>query len=64
MKKNFYIKPEISILEMTENTSILAGSLNTSADLDITEGLDEGIDADNDGKNDGFGNGEGTGVWE
>ena len=64
MKKKLYIKPEISILEMTENTSILAGSLGTSADLNMTDGLDEGQDSDGDGKGDGYGNGEGTGVWE
>lgn len=55
MKKKEYMKPEVSVVEMTENTSILAGSADLSISMD--EDFDEGED------NQGYGNGLGTSVW-
>ena len=60
MKKKEYIKPEISEIEMTESTSILAGSYGDTVKIDFEEDLEESET----GGNYGFGSGEGTGVWD
>lgn len=58
MKKKEYIKPEISVIEMTESTSILAGSYGDRIQINLEEDFDDSDDKT------GFGNDEGTGVWD
>lgn len=58
MKKKEYIKPEISLVEMMENISILAGSYGDTVKIDFEDDLEDSDD------NNGFGSGEGTGVWD
>lgn len=58
MKKKEYIKPEISVIEMTESTSILAGSYGDKVQITLDQ------DFDDDEPNNGYGNDEGTGVWD
>lgn len=58
MKKKEYIKPEISVIEMTESTSILAGSYGDKVQITLDQ------DFDDDETNNGYGNDEGTGVWD
>lgn len=58
MKKKEYIKPEISVIEMTESTSILAGSYGDKVQITLDQDFDE------DETNNGYGNDEGTGVWD
>lgn len=55
MEKKEYVRPDIFIVEMLENTSILAGS---ASDIITDPTLEEGDDGN------GFGNDEGTDVWE
>ena len=62
MKKKEYIKPEISVIEMTESTSILAGSYGDTVKITLEDDFDE--DDPNDDGSYGFGNNQGTGVWD
>lgn len=58
MKKKEYVKPKVSVIEMSESISILAGSYGDKVQIDFDDDLEDSED------NTGFGNGEGTGVWD